>query len=297
MNVAGVNGVVLTKLDGTAKGGIAVAIAVRAEAADPLRGRRRVDRRPRSRSTSTNTSTRCSKRNGKVRRSRLWVLCLMDLERRTSTSNQSCCTDLEYMNRALDLAERGRGTTSPNPMVGAVVVRRGRHDCRAGLSRARRRTARRGARARRGRRSGAGRVALLHAGALLPRRPHRALRRARRGRRHRARRRGHGRSRSPGRAAGASSSFGRRASTVAVGAGRARALRLNRAYFTFKTQAPAVRHHEGGDEPRQSGGGTSGRADRRSRSERLAAARACGARRGRRDRASVRRRCSWTIRC
>ena len=32
-------------------------------------------------------------------------------------------TDIEYMNRALDLAERGRGTTSPNPMVGAVVVR------------------------------------------------------------------------------------------------------------------------------------------------------------------------------
>jgi diaminohydroxyphosphoribosylaminopyrimidine deaminase/5-amino-6-(5-phosphoribosylamino)uracil reductase len=32
-------------------------------------------------------------------------------------------TDIDYMNRALDLAERGRGTTSPNPMVGAVVVR------------------------------------------------------------------------------------------------------------------------------------------------------------------------------
>jgi diaminohydroxyphosphoribosylaminopyrimidine deaminase/5-amino-6-(5-phosphoribosylamino)uracil reductase len=32
-------------------------------------------------------------------------------------------SDLEYMNRALDLAERGRGMTSPNPMVGAVVVR------------------------------------------------------------------------------------------------------------------------------------------------------------------------------
>jgi diaminohydroxyphosphoribosylaminopyrimidine deaminase/5-amino-6-(5-phosphoribosylamino)uracil reductase len=31
-------------------------------------------------------------------------------------------SDIEYMNRALDLAERGRGTTSPNPMVGAVVV-------------------------------------------------------------------------------------------------------------------------------------------------------------------------------
>ncbi len=64
MNVAGVNGVVLTKLDGTAKGGIAVAIAERAEAADSLRRRRRVDRRPRSRSPSTSTSMRCSNRSG-----------------------------------------------------------------------------------------------------------------------------------------------------------------------------------------------------------------------------------------
>lgn len=32
-------------------------------------------------------------------------------------------SDLDHMNRALDLAERGRGTTSPNPMVGAVIVR------------------------------------------------------------------------------------------------------------------------------------------------------------------------------
>jgi diaminohydroxyphosphoribosylaminopyrimidine deaminase/5-amino-6-(5-phosphoribosylamino)uracil reductase len=32
-------------------------------------------------------------------------------------------SDVDYMNRALDLAERGLGTTSPNPMVGAVVVR------------------------------------------------------------------------------------------------------------------------------------------------------------------------------
>jgi diaminohydroxyphosphoribosylaminopyrimidine deaminase/5-amino-6-(5-phosphoribosylamino)uracil reductase len=31
-------------------------------------------------------------------------------------------TDLDYMARALFLAERGRGRTSPNPMVGAVVV-------------------------------------------------------------------------------------------------------------------------------------------------------------------------------
>jgi diaminohydroxyphosphoribosylaminopyrimidine deaminase/5-amino-6-(5-phosphoribosylamino)uracil reductase len=31
-------------------------------------------------------------------------------------------SDACYMARALALAERGRGTTSPNPMVGAVVV-------------------------------------------------------------------------------------------------------------------------------------------------------------------------------
>ena len=34
--------------------------------------------------------------------------------------------DREYMARALELAEKGRGKTSPNPMVGAVVVKRGR---------------------------------------------------------------------------------------------------------------------------------------------------------------------------
>ena len=34
--------------------------------------------------------------------------------------------DMRWMDRALELAERGRFTVSPNPMVGAVVVRRGR---------------------------------------------------------------------------------------------------------------------------------------------------------------------------
>ena len=33
--------------------------------------------------------------------------------------------DIKYMERALDLAERGRGQTSPNPVVGAVIVRDG----------------------------------------------------------------------------------------------------------------------------------------------------------------------------
>src|SRR5215510_430997 len=34
--------------------------------------------------------------------------------------------DLEWMARAFELAERGRLTVSPNPMVGAVLVRNGR---------------------------------------------------------------------------------------------------------------------------------------------------------------------------
>ena len=34
--------------------------------------------------------------------------------------------DARFMRRALALAERGRGTTQPNPVVGAVIVRGGR---------------------------------------------------------------------------------------------------------------------------------------------------------------------------
>jgi diaminohydroxyphosphoribosylaminopyrimidine deaminase/5-amino-6-(5-phosphoribosylamino)uracil reductase len=35
-------------------------------------------------------------------------------------------SDVAFMRRALELAEQGRGLTSPNPLVGAVVVRGGR---------------------------------------------------------------------------------------------------------------------------------------------------------------------------
>ena len=35
-------------------------------------------------------------------------------------------TDLRFMARALELAARGAGRTSPNPMVGAVVVQTAR---------------------------------------------------------------------------------------------------------------------------------------------------------------------------
>ena len=35
-------------------------------------------------------------------------------------------TDREYMERAIELAGRGRGWTNPNPLVGAVIVKNGR---------------------------------------------------------------------------------------------------------------------------------------------------------------------------
>ncbi|MGH9363928.1 MAG: bifunctional diaminohydroxyphosphoribosylaminopyrimidine deaminase/5-amino-6-(5-phosphoribosylamino)uracil reductase RibD, partial [Thermoanaerobaculia bacterium] len=44
----------------------------------------------------------------------------MTLDSRLST------LDFSFLDRAFELAERGRYGVSPNPMVGAVVVRRGR---------------------------------------------------------------------------------------------------------------------------------------------------------------------------
>ena len=35
-------------------------------------------------------------------------------------------TDHEHLDRAIELAHGGRGATSPNPLVGAVIVKHGR---------------------------------------------------------------------------------------------------------------------------------------------------------------------------
>ena len=40
--------------------------------------------------------------------------------------SESAADDTRWMTRALELAERGRFSVSPNPMVGAVLVRKGR---------------------------------------------------------------------------------------------------------------------------------------------------------------------------
>ncbi len=70
MKVSGVNGIILTKLDGTAKGGVAVAIAQDLRPADPLR-RHWANRSTTScRSIHASTWTRSSRRRGRPTRGR-----------------------------------------------------------------------------------------------------------------------------------------------------------------------------------------------------------------------------------
>ena len=94
-NVAGVTGIVLTKLDGTAKGGIAVAIAH--ELSVPIRyvgvGEAVDD-----------------------------LLAVLSPGIRRRDLPGKMVTDADHMRRALFHARRGEGVTTPNPMVGAVVV-------------------------------------------------------------------------------------------------------------------------------------------------------------------------------
>jgi diaminohydroxyphosphoribosylaminopyrimidine deaminase/5-amino-6-(5-phosphoribosylamino)uracil reductase len=48
------------------------------------------------------------------------------MPQRTTSRNGTPTDDERFMRRALELAERGRGRTAPNPVVGAVIVRGGR---------------------------------------------------------------------------------------------------------------------------------------------------------------------------
>ena len=145
------------------------------------------------------------------------------------------------MARALALAERGRGRTSPNPMVGAVivdaegvVVGRGAHE-RAGGPHAEVR------RAGRCRRSGSRRDTLLHARALLAHRTDRTVRSARRRSRGSPCRDRRSRIRTRWWLAAASATSGTRGVDVIVGVMRDEAERLNRPFFTFiSRQRPFV---------------------------------------------------------
>src|SRR5918994_1595636 len=141
----------------------------------------------------------------------------------------------EYMNRALDLAERGRGTTSPNPMVGAVIVRedgmivgQGYHEQAGGPHAEVRALDEAGPLAR-----GASLYCTLepcsHTGRTGPCTERIAAAGV-------ARVIAASADPDP-RVSGRGFDFLRhKGIDVAVGAGRERALRLNRAYFTFKTQ-------------------------------------------------------------
>jgi diaminohydroxyphosphoribosylaminopyrimidine deaminase/5-amino-6-(5-phosphoribosylamino)uracil reductase len=149
-------------------------------------------------------------------------------------------SDAEYMDRALDLAERGRGTTSPNPMVGAVVVRedgtvvgQGYHE-RAGGPHAEVRALDEAGELARGASLFCTLEPCCHVGRTGPCVERIAA---------------SGISRVVAATADADSRVSGRGFDIlrqkgietAVGVGRSRALRLNRAYFTFKTkQRPFV---------------------------------------------------------
>ena len=99
---AAVTGLVLTKLDGTAKGGVAVAVV--RELGVPIRyvgvGETAEDLLP------FDAAAFAEAWSGRLSR-------VAD-------------DDLRFMRRALALAARGLGETNPNPLVGCVIVRAGR---------------------------------------------------------------------------------------------------------------------------------------------------------------------------
>ena len=148
-NVAGVNGIVLTKLDGTAKGGVAVAIAHDLKL--PIRyvgvGEGIDDLLPFSPHEYVDASVR-----GEVV---------------SVTDAATTCERALFHARARPRAHQPESAGRRGRRVA------GRRRRRPGLPRARGRAARRGARARRGGRARARRDAVLHARAVLPHRPHR----------------------------------------------------------------------------------------------------------------------------
>jgi diaminohydroxyphosphoribosylaminopyrimidine deaminase/5-amino-6-(5-phosphoribosylamino)uracil reductase len=74
--------------------------------------------RPASKAPSTLRSAGALQKERRRPRPRVW--------RRSNFAMTRTEKDLHYMRRALTLAKRGYGTTSPNPMVGAVLVKNGK---------------------------------------------------------------------------------------------------------------------------------------------------------------------------
>ena len=154
--------------------------------------------------------------------------------------------DAELLDRALDLAERGRRSASPNPIVGCVIARDGRvlgegwHE-RRGQPHAER------DRARRLQRAASRRDGLRLARAVQPSRPPAALRRCADRGRHRARRLRHPRSEPRGRRPGARApAGGRDRGRAGRRAHEARARRQNAALPDAHRPPAAVRAAQAG---------------------------------------------------
>ena len=156
------------------------------------------------------------------------------------------------MERALFHAARGRGRTSPNPLVGAVVVSRGRRRRRAGVPRARRRAARRGARARRRpARAPAARRSTARSSRAATSGPHRARASAGSSTPASSGSSRRSRIRIPPCAAAASRFCASRGVAVEVGLSAETAIALNQPFFTLMRERRPFVDPQGGDEPRR----------------------------------------------
>ena len=111
---AGVTGIVLTKLDGTAKGGVVVAISRELGSAGPLCGRGREGRTTCCRSMPRILSTHLFSAACYAAPCHLFTIALCNM----AFSEQ----DELFMRQALELARRGTALTSPGPRVGAVIA-------------------------------------------------------------------------------------------------------------------------------------------------------------------------------
>ena len=127
---ARVTGIVLTKLDGTAKGGIVLAIATRAWPAGQVRRRWRKDGRP-----AALRQRRLRRLDGEVEAGARYKVRWYEVSGEGTTRRSDARSMSGSCSSALQLARASLGLASPNPQVGCVVVqRRARSSARARTS-------------------------------------------------------------------------------------------------------------------------------------------------------------------
>ena len=262
-------GIVLTKLDGTAKGGIAVAIAHDLKLPIRYVGVGEGDRR-----------------SAAVLAARI---------RRRDLPGESGDRRRLHAARAVSCRPRRRRHDAESD------GRRGRRRRRTASSSARAGTRAPASRTPKSSRSTMPAIAraarrCTSPRAVLPHRPHRPVHAAHHRRRHRARRGGDAGSESAGQRQGLRRAARARHRTSTSACSRTRRARLNRAFITVQTERPADGDREGGDEPRRADRRRARRAHAVDLAPKRIAGRSGCARRSTPS-ASAPARCSPTIRC